>query len=163
MACGKIKPHWGENPVKPISASKNLLVQVKIQAGLCDVYINWYMMCYLKKICSEEKISFLTDASFFWMVCPLSFFGQSGHCLLVWPSSIVHRTCSMWILFMHSEHAFVQMLVLRIVCAIVETIMCMIIHMIFLVGLGFEPLALQHDLFVGPGFDSWTRSPVSGP
>ena len=28
------------------------------------------------------------------------------------------------------------------------------LQMIFFVGLGFEPLPLQHDLFVGPGFDS---------
>ena len=30
-------------------------------------------------------------------------------------------------------------------------------------GLGPKPLPLQHDLFVGPGFDSWTQLPVSGP
>ena len=65
-----------------------------------------------------------------------------------------------------------------IVCAITLAIVCMIVGTIFLVGPGFEPLALhtiyfvgpgfdsltlQHDLFVGPGFDSQAQSPVSGP
>ena len=35
-------------------------------------------------------------------------------------------------------------------------------HDVF-VGPGFEPLTLQHDRFVGLGFDSWAQSPVSGP
>ena len=30
--------------------------------------------------------------------------------------------------------------------------MSTIVHTIFLVGPGFKPLTLQHDLFVGPGF-----------
>ncbi len=37
MACRKVKPQGGKNPVKPIPACKNLVVQVKIQAGLCHV------------------------------------------------------------------------------------------------------------------------------
>ena len=36
------------------------------------------------------------------------------------------------------------------------------LHAIFFVGPGFDSMALQHDLFVGPGFDSRTQSPVSG-
>ena len=31
------------------------------------------------------------------------------------------------------------------------------------VGPGFEPLTLQHDFFVGSGFDSHARPPFSGP
>jgi hypothetical protein len=34
MACGKIKPPSEKNPVKPMPACKNLVLQVKIQAGL---------------------------------------------------------------------------------------------------------------------------------
>ena len=31
-----------------------------------------------------------------------------------------------------------------------------------LVGRGFEPRTEQYDFFIGPGFDSQARSPVSG-
>jgi hypothetical protein len=34
VACGKIKPPPGKNPVKPLPECKNLVVQVKIQAVL---------------------------------------------------------------------------------------------------------------------------------
>ncbi len=32
------------------------------------------------------------------------------------------------------------------------------LHTIFFVGPGFDSLTLQHDLFVGPGFDSLVRT-----
>ena len=52
---------------------------------------------------------------------------------------------------------------LAIACPIVRTIFLvgpgfepLALHMIFFVGPGFDSLTLQHDLFVGPGFDSRT-------
>ena len=59
---------------------------------------------------------------------------------------------------------------LAIACTIVRTIFLvgpgfepLALHAIFFVGPGFDSLTLQHDLFVGPGFDSRTRSPVFRP
>ncbi len=57
-----------------------------------------------------------------------------------------------------------------IACMIVRTIFLvgpgfepLALHMIFFLGPGFDSLTLQHDLFVGPGFDSQNRSPVFRP
>ena len=105
----------------------------------------------------------------FLMVCQTSVF------LLVWLSSI--GLAIIWHpadtsnveVIRASAHAFVWMLILMIVHAIVWAIMCTTIQTIFLacpgfkpiamqndhsVGTGFEPLFLQHNLFVGPGLNS---------
>ena len=95
-----------------------------------------------KKICSARNIIFLNDSPFLkWSVhCP--FFGRPGR----HPSSSGHaphgtRSC----ICMY----FVRMLIFTIVSVIVLAIVCMIARAIFLVGPGFKPLALQHDLFCG--------------
>ncbi len=93
----------------------------------------------------------------FRMICPSLVFGRSGHHPSVWPSSVIQQTHSPWNLFVRSACDFVFllcMLVISIVRKIVCTILCKIVHKIILVGPGFEPLTLQHDLFVGPGFNS---------
>ena len=104
-----------------------------------EVYINWYMMWYLK--C--RKHIFFNWCIIFLTVSQSSIFGRSVHHPLVWPSSVIHRTCSMWNLFVHS----VCTLIFTIICAIILAIVCMIACTIFFVGPGFEPLALHHSLF----------------
>ena len=107
------------------------------------VYINWYMIWYL------QNNMFCREHIFFdWCIIFLNslsivrfFFGWSGHHSLVWPSSVIQLTCSTWKLFVCSTHVFLRMLVLTIVRAIIS------------VGPGFDPLDLQHNLFVGPGFN----------
>ena len=103
-------------------------------------------------------------------VCPSSIFFFWS----VWPSSVVQRTRSMWNSFMHlrtrENLRSCARSYLAIACTIVRTIFLvgpgfepLALHAIFFVGPGFDSLALQHDLFVGPGFDSRTRSSVFGP
>ena len=64
-----------------------------------EVYINCYMMWYLKNICSAGNISFSPDASIFEQSVRCLFFGQSGRRPSTWPSSVIHLnvphgTCS---------------------------------------------------------------------
>ncbi len=106
-----------------------------------EVYTNWYMMWYLKTICSARNISFQL-MNLFNTVCPSFIFFWS-----VWPSSVIQRTHSTWNWFMNSACAFVCMLVLMIVCMILWAIVCPIVCKIFLLGPGFEPLTSLYDLF----------------
>ena len=86
----------------------------------------------------------------------IHFFGWSDHRPVVLLSSVIQQTCSTWKSFVHSMNVFVLMLVLMIVHAIVWAIMCRIICTIFLVGPGFEPLALQHNLLWVQGWSPCT-------
>ena len=75
------------------------------------------------------------------MVCLSSIFW------LVWPSSIIHQTCSTWNLFVHYVRTFVCTLIFTITWAIVWAIVCTIICTVFFIGPGFKPLGLHHNLF----------------
>ncbi len=144
---------------------------------LVELYTNWYMMWCLKKdkFCKEHI--FLANASFLKRSVRHPFFSRSGRCLSVWSSSIIQQTCSTWNLFVHL-HVFVRTLIFTIVCAIVLAIACRSYKWsfwsvqgsnswpcstIFSEGPGADSLTLQHDLFVGPVFNSQTQLPVSGP
>ena len=133
------------------------------------MYVIWYMMWYLEKdmLCKEHIIS--KDSSFLKRSRRHPFFFWS-----VWPSSVIQRTRSTWNSFVHlCARQFLRSCTwsyFAIACTIVRTIFLvgpgfepLALHGIFFVGPGFDSLALQHDLFVGPGFDSRTQLPVSGP
>ena len=78
----------------------------------------------------------------------------------IWPSSVSLAVVRHPVDMFHMElvrasaRVFVHMLIFTIVHAIALAIACTIVRMIFLVGPGFEPLPVQHDYFVGPGFSS---------
>ncbi len=59
------------------------------------MYTNWYMMWYLKKDMFCREHTFFRWFVIFKMVCPSSVFR------LVWPSSVVQQTRSMWNSFVH--------------------------------------------------------------
>ena len=73
----------------------NIFVVCILQVFRCrliqpvEMYTNWYMMWYLKKICSARNISSSADASFSNGLSILHFWS-------VWPFSIIQRICSTW-------------------------------------------------------------------
>ena len=89
LACGKIKPPWGKNllshglwknlcegknPVKPLPACKNLVVQVKIQAGLWHVpHTWWYVSIISVSACGEGD----------WCHCCVQFVTCTIYCLYI--------------------------------------------------------------------------------
>ena len=58
-----------------------------------EVYINWYMMCYLKKDMFCKEHIFFGCCIIFKMVCLSSVFGRSGHHPLP-TGHFPHGTCS---------------------------------------------------------------------
>ena len=149
------------------------------------------MMWYLKKICSCREHIFSDHSSFLKRSVRRPFFGRSGRR----PSSSRHvprgsRSCTCayfartWnftivyaIVFSDRisqsrarsyEQSFLvgpgfEPLALHAIFFVGPGFDSLTLHMIFFVGPGFDSLTLQHDLFVGPGFDSRTRSPVFRP
>ena len=104
-----------------------------------EVYINWYIMWYLKKdmFCREHII--FDWCIIFWTVCPSSIFGWSGHHLLVGHLSIIQLTHSTSRSFMCSVHA--------VIC---------LIHTMFWQVRGLISWPHSMILFVGPGFNPLT-------
>jgi hypothetical protein len=65
------------------------------------------------------------------------------------------------VVFYVRELCTICVLFVRDLCAICVSFCAPRAHDV-LVGPGFEPLPMQHDLFTGPRFDSGAWSPVSG-
>ncbi len=61
----------------------------------------------------------------------------------------VHNLCTIYVLFVCN---------LFVICVSFALLM----HTMFIIRPEFEPLPFQYDHFVGPGFDSRVRLPVSG-
>ena len=135
------------------------------------MYMNWYMMWYLKKdmLCKEHIFEWFV---IFKTVCPSSVFFVSL-AVVRHPADTFHVECvcaSALILYARENLRSCARSYLAISCTIIRTIFLvgpgfepLALHAIFFVGPGFDSLTLQHDLFVGPGFDSRTRSPVFRP
>ncbi len=141
-----------------------------------EMYTNCYMMWYLKKDMFCKEHIFSDNLPFLKRSVRHPFCSRSGRR----PSSSRHvprgsRSCTC--------AYFIRTWNFRIVYAIVFSDRIsrsrarsyersflvgpgfepLALHAIFFVGPGFDSLTLQHNLFVDPGFDSRTRSPVFRP
>ena len=149
--------------VKYFDAKYFLWCEVFLQSTSCDV--KYFDAKYL----SISTRSTFCDV-FLWKTTHIWFFGLA---VVRRPADTFHVElvrASARILYAREILRSCARSYLAIACTIVRTNFLvgpgfepLALHAIFFVGPGFDSLTLQHDLFVGPGFDSWTQSPVSGP